>query len=80
MAIPLFEASLAGFERVLGAEHSGTVTVRSNLAGARRDVEGQGSSPIALRRGRSTESVGHDSRITARSGYAQPVDVAATVP
>lgn len=34
-AIPLFERSLAGFERVLGPDHPTTLAARNNLARAR---------------------------------------------
>jgi tetratricopeptide (TPR) repeat protein len=54
-AIPLYEASLAGLERVLGTEHPNTVTVRGNLAQARREAEGQGSGPVALRSGSASD-------------------------
>jgi len=34
-AIPLFERTLAGMERVLGPDHPSSMTVRDNLAAAR---------------------------------------------
>jgi hypothetical protein len=33
-AVPLFERTLAEYERLLGAEHPGTLTSRNNLAAA----------------------------------------------
>jgi hypothetical protein len=38
-AIPLYERTLADFERVLGADHPGTLTVRRTLAALPHETE-----------------------------------------